>query len=240
MSYREHFYGRYTEAQARATQAEMAEKVANDKAYLKETLSPYLPTVKNATIVDLGCGYGSALLMLREAGYTNTSGVDVSPQQVAVAQALGAHNVSLGSIDDVLAKRPKVDCFLMMDVIEHLTRSEAINTLTAMHECLNEGGCVILRTPNVDAPFGTVLSFGDFTHELHLNVISANELFASLSYSSVRVLAVRPHGGPILARLLRTLFYVPGMFVQRIRCAIHGVRWSHYLHTSNMLIIAEK
>jgi 2-polyprenyl-3-methyl-5-hydroxy-6-metoxy-1,4-benzoquinol methylase len=178
--------------------------------------------------------------MLQDEGYTNTSGVDISPQQVAVANALGARNVSRGSLEDVLAERPAVDCFIMMDVIEHLTRSEAISTLTLMHTCLNDGGRIILRTPNIDAPFGTVLSFGDFTHELHLNTISAHELFASLPYSSMRILPLHPHGGPLAARVLRTLFYRPGVFIQRMRAAIHGVSWSHYLNTANMLIVAEK
>jgi len=240
MSYREHFYARYTEAQSRASHEELLAKVANDKVYLKHTIAEYLPTLKNATIIDLGCGYGSALLMLQEEGYTNTSGVDISPQQVAAAQTLGAHNVSQGTLEEVLVKKPLVDCFIMMDVIEHLTRNEAIATLTAMHACLNDGGRIILRTPNVDAPMGSVLSYGDLTHELHLNAISVKELFASLPYRSIRILPLHPRGGPFLVRLVRLLLYRPGMFLQRIQCAIHSVSWRDYIHTSNMLIVAEK
>ncbi|MDZ4745111.1 MAG: class I SAM-dependent methyltransferase [bacterium] len=240
MSYREHFYSQYTDAQSRSTAEQMAEKVKHDKWYLKKTLLNHLPVLKNATIVDLGCGYGSALLMLQEEGYTNTSGVDISPQQVAAAQSLGARNVALGTLESVLEARPRVDCFIMMDVIEHLTRNEAIETLKAMHECLNAGGRIILRTPNIDAPLGTVMSFGDLTHELHLNVISTKELFASLPYSSVDILPLHPSGGPFLVRVLRALFYRPGMFIRRIQCAIHAVRWRDYIHTTNMLIVAQK
>lgn len=240
MSYREHFYERYTEAQSRSSEAQLAAKVTHDKAYLKHTLSPFLPTLKNATIVDLGCGYGSALLMLQEEGYSNTSGVDISPQQVAAARSLGARNVTLGTLDDVLHAKPKVDCFIMMDVIEHLTRNETITALTAMHTCLNDGGRIILRTPNVDAPMGTVLSYGDLTHELHLNAMSVKELFASLPYRSIRILPLHPRGGPLVVRILRAVFYRPGIFIQRIRCAIHSVRWADYISTSNMLIVAEK
>lgn len=240
MSYRKHFYERYTESQTRSSEEQLAAKVANDKASLKRTLTPFLPKLKNATIIDLGCGYGSALLMLQEAGYTNTSGVDISPQQVAAADAFGALNVSLGSLEEVLQTQPQVDCFIMIDVIEHLTRNEAIATLIAMHACLNDGGRIILRTPNVDAPMGSVLSYGDLTHELHMNMISVKELFASLPYRSIKILPLHPHGGPIVVRILRTLFYRPGMFIQRIRCAIHAVRWVDYIYTSNMLIVAEK
>lgn len=240
MSYREHFYERYTDAQSRSTQEEMDAKVVRDIASLKSTISEFLPTSKNATIVDLGCGYGSALLMLQESGYINTSGVDISPQQVAMAQKLGARNVTHGTLEDVLAAKPRVDCFIMMDVIEHLTRSEAINTLMLMHESLSDGGRIILRTPNVDAPFGTVLSFGDLTHELHLNALSAKELFASLPYSSVQVLPLHPTGGPLVARIFRALFYRPGQMLRRIRGAVHGMSSSYYLNTCNMLIVAQK
>ncbi len=240
MSYREHFYAQYTDAQSRASTEQLSAKVENDKAYLRHTLKPFLPTLKNATIVDLGCGYGSALLMLQEDGYTQTSGVDISPQQIAAAHALGVRNVTQGSLDDVLQKHPKVDCFIMMDVIEHLTRSEAITTLTAMHTCLNDGGRIILRTPNVDAPMGSVLSYGDLTHELHLNTMSVKELFASLPYRSNRILPLHPRGGPFIVRAMRALLYRPGMFVQRIKCAIHAISWGDYIHTSNMLIVAEK
>ena len=44
----------------------------------------------------------------------------------------------------------------MFDVIEHLTRAEAISALTTIAHVLAPGGTLVLRTPNVDAPLGTV------------------------------------------------------------------------------------
>ncbi len=53
-------------------------------------LRGWLPPDPNAKCLDLGCGPGLLLLALRNAGYCDVRGVDVSPQSYTLARAAGA------------------------------------------------------------------------------------------------------------------------------------------------------
>lgn len=241
MDHRKHFYDRYTQAQSRFSSIEQARlRVQAEHQMLRPLISSHLPRDKNARILDLGCGYGAFLLMLRDEGYTNLRGVDVSPEQVQLAHELGASMVQHGSLESALSVENTVSLITMFDVIEHLTRSEAIAALQSIHSALADGGTLIMRTPNIDAKLGSVLSFGDLTHEMHLNKYSALELFASLQFRSVEILEVSPIGGSLSARMARAII---GPF-QRISSALlhvsQGISRSATISTPNMLIVARR
>jgi S1-C subfamily serine protease len=49
-------------------------------------------------ILDLGCGHGAIIWAAQRAGYTNVTGVDASPEQVAAAKDLGIAGVRQGDL----------------------------------------------------------------------------------------------------------------------------------------------
>src|SRR4051794_17756849 len=55
------------------------------KAY-RWYLRGWLPEHKDASIVELACGYGRLLQFFKQHGYWNLQGVDISPDQVALAR----------------------------------------------------------------------------------------------------------------------------------------------------------
>lgn len=241
MDHRKHFYDRYTQAQSRFSSIEQARsRVQAEHQMLRPLIGTYLPSDRNARILDLGCGYGAFLLMLREEGYTNLRGVDLSPEQVQLANELGASMVELGTLESALVEERGLALVTMFDVIEHLTRSEAITALQSIHSALSDGGTLVMRTPNIDAKLGSVLSFGDLTHEMHLNKYSALELFASLQFRSVEILEVPPVGGSLSARMARAVISP----FQRISSALlhvsQGISRSATISTPNMLIVARR
>lgn len=207
---------------------------------LRPLVGAFLPPDKNARILDLGCGYGAFLLMLRAEGYTNLRGVDLSPEQVQLANELGASMVEQGTLESALGEERDLSLVTMFDVIEHLTRGEAITALQTIHSVLCDGGMLVMRTPNIDAKLGSVLSFGDLTHEMHLNKYSALELFASLQFRSVEILEVPPIGGGLSTRVVRALCSP----FQRISSALlhvsQGISRSATISTPNMLIVARR
>lgn len=238
--HRSHFYDHYTTVQTRTTDpAELRAIVQRTKNDLRHCVLPHVPSDRSARIIDLGCGFGALLELLSDEGYTNVVGVDISPQQIAVAHHLGITNASVASLDEALAGTSGFDCITMIDVIEHLTRLEAIETLKLISDVLRPGGTLILRTPNIDAAFGTVLSFGDLTHELHLNKLSILELFATVHFQSVHVYPVHPVGGTLTVRLLRSIARPIVTLSERLTALVAGVQSSHRLTTPNMVIVAK-
>ena len=61
----------------------------------RQRFSNILPTDKDAAILDIGCGVGFFLWFLQKNGFTNTSGIDVSPEQVKVAAKFGVKGLHL-------------------------------------------------------------------------------------------------------------------------------------------------
>src|SRR2546430_15980279 len=75
------------------------------RAYFDQHLGPHLPADRGAAILDVGCGFGGLLMHLRDRGYTNLSGVDVSPEPGALAHRLGVGGVTPGPAAAHLAHR---------------------------------------------------------------------------------------------------------------------------------------
>lgn len=240
-SYRDHLYDQYTTVQTRITSdAELRAEAERHHAAYRATILPHLPASRSARILDLGCGYGGFLLLLQQEGYQHAEGIDRSAEQIERAHRLGVTSASTADILDYLATMPAADCITMIDVIEHLTRDEAITVLTACYHALRPGGCVIMRTPNVDGAFGSVLSYGDLTHELHLNKLSALELMASLPYGEAAVLPVWPTGGSLAVRLIRAIGRPLCRIRQKLQAAVYGMTTRYVLETPNMLIIGRR
>ncbi len=241
MDHRQHFYNQYTTAQSRFASIEDARRrVEAEHRGLRASVAPHLPQNRTGRIVDLGCGYGAFLLWLQEQGFSDLRGIDLSQEQVDLARALGLECVEVEDLFTALSQEHGVAMVTMFDVIEHLTRAEAISALTSIAHVLAPGGTLILRTPNVDASLGSVLSYGDLTHELHLNKTSVLELFATLPFSSVQVLPVPSVGGSALARLIRAIVRPLSTLGRRLRHIEQGISWNATIATPNMLIVARR
>ncbi len=186
-TFKEQFYQDYFSNQAvRTIQNDVtAQHVTNCRYYSREIL-PLLPSDKTSRIVELGAGYGSFLKFLKENKYTNCSGIDVSKEQTDIARKWGIEIIH-ADITSYLKENFTADVIVLIDVLEHFTRSEALDVLKTCKSKLNSGGSVIFRCPNTDAPMGTVYANGDLTHDLFLNKSSAEQLALAAGFADVTV-----------------------------------------------------
>lgn len=149
-------------------------------------LRGWLPEQKNATISDLGCGNGRLLYFFKEQGYTNLVGVDISPDQVVLAQQVVSNVVQMNALDWLTDKRRQLDLIVSLDFIEHLYRDEVLNFLDLCHASLKPGGRLILQTPNADSPLGLQICFGDITHEWMYNVNLLTRLLRGAGFVNIQ------------------------------------------------------
>lgn len=95
-------------------------------------------------ILDLGCGTGGMLLHLRTLG--PSSGVDASPEAVAIAREKTGTDVRLGSLPhDVPFDRGTFDIVTVLDVIEHV--DDDIGSLQTTYDMLRPGGLMVCTVP---------------------------------------------------------------------------------------------
>lgn len=188
MTHRDTLYQRYFSTQAGGVGADdLAGRLAREARILATDVGPWLPAEKGASILEIGCGWGPFLHFSAGLGH-QVRGIDVSPEQVERARELGLTNAEVGDAFEVLGANPAAyDCVVMLDVIEHFSRGEAVRLVQAIHGALRPGGRLILRTPNADAPFSSINVHGDLTHELALNEQSARQLLASCGFAGIEV-----------------------------------------------------
>jgi SAM-dependent methyltransferase len=139
------------------------------KAY-KWYFRRWLPQWKDAAIVDLGCGNGKLLHFFKQNGYTNLSGVDISPDQVALAREVVRDVQQSNALGWLADRQESFDLVIALDLIEHFRRDEALRFLGLCLSSLKPGGRLILQTPNADSPFGSGGRYNDITHEWAFNV----------------------------------------------------------------------
>ena len=98
-----------------------------------------LPTSKNTSILDFGCGSGKFLKELKSLGYDNLDGVEVAPRWHC---GIGKPRTSKNHAKD---PEKEYDIILMMDVLEHI--EDDLSCLNEMRRHLKTGGLIILSVP---------------------------------------------------------------------------------------------
>lgn len=104
----------------------------------------------SARILDVGCGDGFHLKLLREFGQPGwqLEGIDLSSRAVEAATRAGL-TVHLGSVQQLDLTPASYDLALLIMTIEHV--DDPAGVLTAVRRLLRPGGSVVVVTDNADA-----------------------------------------------------------------------------------------
>lgn len=201
---------------------------------VRPILAPYLTYFDDCTnVVDLGCGRGEFVAMLRERGI-NAYGVDSDESQVKVAQAAG-RDVRL---EDAVAhlnglRAGEIDGAFSSQVAEHLTVNELIGGIELVHRKLAPGGVFVMETPNPEALFiFATFFYVDLTHIKPIHPEALRWAFEACGFEDVQV--VRSQPVPDSARLSKipdVLLETPGWDViarnfDQLNSLIYG--YQHY------------
>ena len=136
-----------------------------------------LPEDRNAPILDIGCGCGHFLYFLKQKGYTQYEGIDISPQQLEQCYRLVTDRAVLSDAVDFLSPRKGVyDFILAFDVVEHIPKSRLAEFISGAHQALKPGGVLMFRVPNMANPMAAYPRYSDMTHEIGFTEKSARQL----------------------------------------------------------------
>jgi SAM-dependent methyltransferase len=103
---------------------------------------------------------------LQRLGFTESTGVELSPSQVQLAQFHGCQAVRHGEGGQALAELldASLDLVVCFDVFEHLTHDTCAQWFAHIHRVLKPGGRLIGHVPNGLSPFAGAVYWGDLTH----------------------------------------------------------------------------
>lgn len=110
----------------------------------------YNLVLPGGNVLDLGCGSGSLVKTLLEAGY-RAKGIDVSKNCIERARKnlSNAHQNCIEQADIFhFQSSQSFDCIVMDNVIEHFPADSIQDVLSKCYQLLNKGGCIIIFTPH--------------------------------------------------------------------------------------------
>jgi 2-polyprenyl-3-methyl-5-hydroxy-6-metoxy-1,4-benzoquinol methylase len=190
--YRQRVYERYATHWRDGVQTVDAARLqAHAKAY-RYYFRGWLPRAPDSAIVDIGCGRGLLLAFLKACGYHSVQGIDVSPEQVALARRM-AMEVQQGDAIAFLARCPNAyDLLTCVDLIEHFQKPEVMRFLDTAYEALKPGGRLVLQTPNADSPWGSMHRYNDFTHEVGFNPNALSRLLRLAGFTDMEAREAGP------------------------------------------------
>jgi 2-polyprenyl-3-methyl-5-hydroxy-6-metoxy-1,4-benzoquinol methylase len=145
-----------------------------------DILAKYLP-LRNANILDIGCGGGLFLSLLKQRG-TQVTGIELSDSRAQYAKTkhglqIDKHPIESEAWQNGYARH--FDAVTLWDVIEHVNYPQ--QTLKSAANVLKEGGFLFIDTPCRDSFYHQV---GELTYRLSggrfptfLNAIYSSHLF---------------------------------------------------------------
>lgn len=205
----------------------------------RRDIRPLLPPPPTGPVVDLGCGRGELVRLMQADGF-DAEGIDISPEQAALAHAAGVPRVRQGDFRTILAEQP--DHFAAItatDLLEHLTKPEILQTFDDVAAALAPGGVFVGRVPNAISPLGGHIRNGDFTHQTSFTASSIRQLGAAAGFDSVLALSCPPvaHG---LVSTARAMTWKVVSACYRIALAAETGMLHGHIVTQNLTFAARK
>lgn len=169
-------------------------------AFLKDT------DQKKRRIVDLGCGRGEWLEVMREEGL-EAIGVDLNEAQAESARALG-FEIEIENALNWLARQKdrSIDFISAFHLIEHLEFPVLVRLFKEALRVLKPGGGLLIETPNPESLIvGAYKFWFDPTHVRPYPPELITQLLETLSFREIELLRLHPDGRNLEYRQLHGL-----------------------------------
>lgn len=160
------------------------------RIFYSHNYSRFLPTEKQAKIVELGCSEGVALEWLFTQGFKNIVGIDSDKVAISLARERLQGSLTEKSILclDALTylkgcKEQSIEIVIMFNIIEHIPKAVLLEMIPQIRRVLKDGGMFLVQTGNMENPFNIGLFSRDFTHEIMFTKNSLRQLMIMSGFS---------------------------------------------------------
>lgn len=206
MNYKEEIYKKYITFQTKNINSNQnLDNFKKQFVIFDNYYGKFLPEDLNVRIIDIACGVGEIIYWLNEKGYKNVEGIDISKEQVILANSLGLKNIKKFDLQEYLKnKNNYYDIIFAIDIIEHFKKEEIIDILNLIYKALKKDGILIIKTPNGESIFGTRYLYSDFTHEFIYTERSLKEILSFTGFKEFYFKETGPiiHGLKSLIRFI--------------------------------------
>ncbi|MGA3072277.1 MAG: methyltransferase domain-containing protein [Bryobacteraceae bacterium] len=183
-----------------ALYAALQDEFRGSRQEIKEGLSVYLPKLTEAgigsesmPILDVGCGRGEWLELLREH-QLHGSGIDLNRVVLAICRERGLPVLEAEAVQH-LRSLPEASLggVTAFHLVEHLALPQLLDLLDAARRALKPGGVAIFETPNPNNVFvGSRNFYLDPTHRHPIPPLLGRFLAEARGFERVEILELHP------------------------------------------------
>jgi SAM-dependent methyltransferase len=160
---------------------------------LERKLRSYSLTLGGLTVLDIGCFTGEFLGLLKDKGVAGSYGLELQPEAVEIASKRLPGCIFQA---DVFSKDfPAVPCdvITLLGVIEHVI--EPVRLLRRAYDLLNQGGVLMLQTPNSASLLAHVMGkfWPPYAPVEHIHLFSKKALHRVLDDMGLVDITFYPH-----------------------------------------------
>jgi len=156
---------------------------------IEQRLRDYVPTFAGASdVLDIGCGRGEFLALLREGGIT-ARGIDLNDAMVAVCREKGFEATKADALSYLRGvPRGSLGGLFAAQVVEHLEPAYLTRLLEVAFEALRPGAPIVLETINPACWFAFFESFiRDITHVRPLHPDTLKFLLIASGFQQIEI-----------------------------------------------------
>ncbi|MDR3444400.1 MULTISPECIES: methyltransferase domain-containing protein [unclassified Dyella] len=175
--------------------AAFEDRFRGDRVLVRRRAEPYLDIVRevgagtiDAPVLDIGCGRGEWLELLRDHGLT-ARGIDLNRVFADICRGYGL-DVMEGDAIKILTSLQdnSIGAITSMHLVEHLSFEQVIVLLDEARRVLRPGGVIVLETPNPENPsVGSHTFYMDPTHRNPLPPEALRWIVEARGFQSARV-----------------------------------------------------
>ncbi len=165
-----------------------------DRDFIKKRQQQYLKYFEGcSSVLDLGCGRGEFLELLKERGIGGY-GVDIEPDAISYCVDSGLKAVEAEAIEHLSSLEDEsLDGVFISQVIEHLTPREIIKLIGLVYRKIKPGFYVVVETPNPQCLLIFASFFyADISHVQPVHPETMKFLLLSAGFSNVEVFFTNP------------------------------------------------
>jgi 2-polyprenyl-3-methyl-5-hydroxy-6-metoxy-1,4-benzoquinol methylase len=211
----------------------------NDYPFYRKTIKDHLPGTKDISIVDLACGHGELVYVLKQLGYQHVIGIDISPEQVKLAHDLGIKEIECRDFNRFLGeKKESFDVIFLMNILEHLSKDELFILLDKVYASLRKNGTAIIQVPNAEGLFGMRVRYGDLTHEICFTQQSIRQALRACGFQDIKCIELKPVVHGVMSFVRHVLWRFFSLAVRLLLTVETGA--ANHIISQNMLVIARK
>lgn len=186
------------------------------EGYKHEVLALMGKLPRDARVLDVGCGTGWFLSLLGSQGWTDLSGLDISPDMLAIAkEMIPQAKLHQAPIEEFSPSTGVYDVITCLGTLHHMPNLERV--AGKLYELLAPGGTLIIHEPNEDWFYESSSVLRGLTRVLYAPLRAKNARRVNALRKPWKDIPASPHHEDIPIDDLIAAIKQSGLTVERIQ-----------------------